>query len=213
MARRGISARSLVAKRGFDILGATLGLVVLAPILCLIGLAIHLDDRGPILFRQRRLGQHGVSFTIYKLRTMRVGLGDPSGLRETVADDPRLTRLGGWLRASNLDELPQLVNVLKGEMSLVGPRPHVPGMLAAGQRYAALVPHYDQRLQMVPGITGWAQVNGLRGSTSDPVRARARIDHDIAYIENFSLWLDIRILWRTLVREIWRPSGSGSSQG
>lgn len=133
---------------------------------------------------------------------------DHSGREQATTDDVRVT-LGRKLRRRSIDELPQLLCVLKGEMSLVGPRPHAYGMLAGGVRYDQLVPYYRTRhLLMKPGITGWAQVNGLRGRTDDARLARMRIDHDLAYVQNFSLWLDIVIIVRTLRQEI--ASGSGA---
>jgi lipopolysaccharide/colanic/teichoic acid biosynthesis glycosyltransferase len=118
-----------------------------------------------------------------------------------------VTPVGRFLRRTSLDELPQLVNVIVGDMSLVGPRPHVEGMLAAGVDYAELVPYYNLRHVMRPGLSGWAQANGLRGPTDSAEAARARIDHDVAYIQNFSIWLDLKIIWLTLVKEFVTGSG------
>jgi lipopolysaccharide/colanic/teichoic acid biosynthesis glycosyltransferase len=138
---------------------------------------------------------------------MYADLGDERGTRQTVSADPRVTPIGRLLRKTSLDELPQLINVLKGDMSLVGPRPHVPGMLAGGLPYEHLLPYYFQRHAMRPGITGLAQVNGFRGSTSAPASAIERLDCDLRYIQSWSLALDVSILARTIVREF--LSGSG----
>lgn len=191
----------MVAKRVLDVVGATVGLVLLAPLFVLVSLAIKLTSPGPVLFRQKREGLKGEVFDALKFRSMAVTLGDASGISQTVKNDPRVTPVGRFIRRTSIDELPQLLNVLKGEMSLVGPRPHVPGMMAAGRPYRELVSYYDRRLEMLPGITGWAQVNGLRGETRNPSKARERIDHDLAYIQNFSIWLDLKILALTIARE------------
>jgi exopolysaccharide biosynthesis polyprenyl glycosylphosphotransferase len=133
---------------------------------------------------------------------------DPGDFRQATADDPRITLLGRFLRRTSIDELPQFINVLLGEMSIVGPRPHVPHMLAAGIAYEQLVPYYNMRLLMRPGLTGWAQANGLRGPTDNALKARSRVNHDIAYIQNFSVLLDIKIILKTLARELLSASGS-----
>jgi len=198
----------LGAKRGVDIVLAGAALALLAAPMAAVALAIRLTSPGPILFRQERLGQHGRPFTLYKFRTLHFACEDRSGLTQPVDGDGRVTGVGRWLRRRSLDELPQLINVLKGEMSLVGPRPHVAGMRAAGMDYRELVPWYDARHQVKPGLSGWAQANGYRGPTTDAGAARARIAHNIAYIQNFSLWLDAKIIWRTLRNEILRGTGS-----
>jgi exopolysaccharide biosynthesis polyprenyl glycosylphosphotransferase len=194
-------------KRMLDIVLAGLGLLALLPLLLIVALLIKLDSPGGVFFRQKREGLDGKLFSVYKFRTMRTELGDTSGVTQTVSGDPRVTPIGRFLRRTSIDELPQLINVLTGDMSLVGPRPHVPGMLAGGVQYRELVSYYDERHRVRPGITGWAQVNGLRGSTVDHRVAIARIDYDIAYIENWSLGLDLKILFLTVWREFTRGTG------
>lgn len=197
----------LAAKRALDIFGASVGLVVLGPLMIGIAIAIKLTSPGPVLFQQKRYGYHSRRFWIYKFRTMYVHLGDQRGTQQTTSDDPRVTPLGRILRKSSLDELPQLINVLKGDMSLVGPRPHVPGMLAGGMLYEELTPYYFQRHNMRPGVTGLAQICGLRGSTAAPASAIERLDCDLRYIETWSFWLDLQIICRTIVREFFSGSG------
>ena len=201
------SAFLLATKRVIDIAGSSFGLLFFAPLFIAIAIAIKATSRGPVFFRQKRHGYHNRRFWIYKFRTMYVHLGDQSGTQQTTAGDPRVTPVGRLLRKTSLDELPQLINVLKGDMSLVGPRPHVPGMLAAGLRYEELLPYYFQRHNMRPGITGLAQVNGYRGSTAVSLSAIERLDYDLRYIENWSLLLDCRILVRTVIREFLGGSG------
>jgi len=197
----------LVAKRLVDIVGAAFGLLALAPLLIGIAIAIKLTSPGPVFFRQKRYGYHNRRFSIFKFRTMHTHLGDSSGTNQTTSNDPRVTKLGRILRKTSLDELPQLINVLKGDMSLVGPRPHVPGMLAGGMLYEQLLPYYFQRHHMRPGITGLAQVNGYRGSTTAPLSAIERLESDLQYIQRWSLWFDIRIIVRTIVQECFSGSG------
>ncbi|MTI42415.1 sugar transferase [Roseibium hamelinense] len=197
-----------LSKRMVDIFGAGMGLVLLAPLLLLIAGAIKATSRGRVLFRQKRLGQDGKPFVIMKFRTMRLDACDPTGVRQTLQDDERVTPVGRFLRRSNFDELPQLINVLRGDMSLVGPRPHVDGILAAGVPYENFDRRYHQRLAVKPGITGWAQVNGWRGETRDPTSASMRLHCDLYYIENQSLTFDLEILGRTVVQEFLSCSGS-----
>jgi exopolysaccharide biosynthesis polyprenyl glycosylphosphotransferase len=197
-----------IGKRVFDVVGACLALLFLSPLLAAIAVAIKVTSRGPVMFTQYRYGFRNHRFRIYKFRTMHTHLGDLRGTRQTTNDDPRVTSLGRFLRHTSLDELPQLINVVKGDMSLVGPRPHVPGMLAAGRLYEDLVPYYFQRHAVRPGITGLAQVSGCRGSTTDAGAAIARLDYDLEYIETWSVWLDTRIVMRTVFEEF--LSGSGN---
>ena len=196
-----------VSKRAFDITVASLTLLFFAPMLIVISIAIKLSSPGPILFHQNRYGFRNRRFRIYKFRSMRTDSGDRSGVRQTVQGDPRVTRVGRILRKTSLDEIPQLINVIKGDMSLVGPRPHVPGMLAADILYEDLVPYYFQRHIARPGITGLAQVSGCRGSTAEANSAISRINYDLEYIEKWSLRMDVAIILRTVRREF--ISGSG----
>jgi len=197
----------LMAKRAVDILGAGFGLLIFGPLLIGIGIAIKLTSPGPLFFRQKRYGYHNRRFWIFKFRTMFTHLSDHRGTCQATNDDPRVTPLGRVLRKTSLDELPQLINVLKGDMSLVGPRPHVPGMLAGGMLYEQLTPYYFQRHNMRPGITGLAQVSGYRGSTAAADSAIERLDHDLQYIEIWSLGLDLAIIMRTAIREFFSGSG------
>ncbi|KKB76089.1 exopolysaccharide biosynthesis protein [Devosia soli] len=185
-----------------DVAGAAAGLLFLAPLLLIIAAWIKLTDKGPVFFRQSRVGLDGQSFEILKFRSMYVHLGDTTGVAQTVANDLRVTPIGAFIRKTSIDELPQLINVLRGDMSLVGPRPHVAGMQAAGMHYEDLVPHYGFRHRMRPGLTGWAQCQGLRGPTTDRTRALRRVGHDFAYVQNFSLWLDIKIIAKTIASEL-----------
>ena len=195
-------------KRVIDVMGAGSALLFFAPLFISIAVAIKLTSPGPVLFSQRRYGYRSRLFRIYKFRTMYTHLGDRAGTRQALRGDPRVTRIGRMLRATSLDELPQLLNVLKGDMSLVGPRPHVPGMLANGMLYEELVPYYFQRHTVRPGITGLAQVSGFRGDTTKASDAVARVDCDIHYIENWSPWMDVKIILKTCQREF--LSGSGA---
>lgn len=183
-------------------------MLVLAPLLLVVAISIKMTSRGPVLFLQERAGRGRTTFRLYKFRTMRIGVCDYSGIAQTRAQDERVTPIGKWLRRSSVDELPQLFNILRGDMSFVGPRPHVAGQLAAGKPYEELVAYYEQRRSVRPGLTGWAQANGLRGPTDDPVKARERVEHDIAYIQNASLMLDLRIILLTARDEF--ISGGGS---
>ena len=180
-------------KRSVDLVIATFALVAIAPILVATSLAIKLDSPGPVIFRQRRNGFNQKQFVIYKFRTMTV-LEDGREVVQARRNDRRITRVGQFLRRSSIDELPQLFNVLKGEMSLVGPRPHA---LAHDDHYTELIDDYCMRHHVKPGITGWAQVNGFRGETAREEQMKKRVDLDLFYINNRSLLLDFRIMVRT----------------
>ena len=151
-----------------------------------------------MLFRQRRLGANNLPFDLLKFRSMYLEQADPHGHQLTQAGDPRITRVGRFLRMTSIDELPQLINVLKGDMSLVGPRPHPLAASAAGIAYARAINEYPIRHRVKPGITGWAQVNGWRGETTTIEQIRQRVEHDLYYIENWSLTFDLLILGRTV---------------
>ena len=182
----------LKAKRAMDIIGATVGLIVLSPLMLLIALLIKLDSPGPVFYAQERMGLDARPFWCLKFRSMRQD-AEKEGPGWTVRDDPRCTRLGRFLRRTNLDELPQLINVLLGEMSLVGPRPERPVYV---EQFRRSIPRYMERHREKAGMTGWAQVHDLRGDTSIVERTK----YDLWYIENWSLLLDIKILLMTLFR-------------
>ena len=180
-------------KRTIDVVGSVTAILFLWPLCLIAAIAIKLDSHGPIIFQQRRIGFNAKEFVIFKFRTMSV-LEDGPSITQACRDDPRATRLGRLLRRSSIDELPQLLNVLKGDMSLVGPRPHA---VAHDKEYAACIPNYGLRHNVKPGITGWAQVNGLRGETRSVEEMAERVKLDIWYVNNRSLGLDINILVRT----------------
>ncbi len=184
----------LSLKRGLDVIGATFGLIVLSPMMIAIGTLIKLESRGPVFFLQERCGLDGRPFPMVKFRTMRSD-AEKNGPAWTIKGDPRVTRMGQWLRRTNLDELPNFINVLFGDMSLVGPRPEQTHFV---QKFRANIPRYMERHREKAGVTGWAQVNGMRGDTS----IEDRVKYDIWYVENWSLWLDIKILIRTVVQTL-----------
>ena len=185
------SAWNRFVKRGFDLVGATVGLVLSAPVLLVCAVLVKLTSRGPVFYQQERMGENGRVFRLFKLRTMPVDAERKSGPVWPVWDDPRATPLGRWLRRLGLDELPQLWNVIKGDMSLVGPRPERPIFV---DRFKESIPRYMSRHLVKSGVTGWAQVNGLRGNTS----VRARLALDMFYLENWSIFFDLKILFLTV---------------
>ncbi|HQT79958.1 MAG TPA: exopolysaccharide biosynthesis polyprenyl glycosylphosphotransferase [Rhodopila sp.] len=191
--RAPLSQPQRAAKRALDLAVGAVALLFLLPVLMAIAVLIRLDSPGPILFRQRRSGFNGQLFCIYKFRTMTT-LDDGTVIQQAHRGDARITRLGAILRRYSLDELPQLFNVLKGEMSLVGPRPHA---LAHDQEYSQAIAIYPARHNVKPGMTGWAQVNGLRGATPQLGQMVRRVEHDLWYVDHWSLWLDLKILTLT----------------
>ena len=198
------SARSIrpvggLLKRGLDLLIAFAMMPVLLPLLACIAFAVRLESKGPALFRQRRGGFRGRTFIIYKFRTM-TALEDGQSVQQAKRGDSRITNLGAVLRKTSLDELPQLINVLRGEMSFVGPRPHA---LAHDKTFIAVEPDYVRRFEARPGITGLAQTSGSRGPTDTPESVRERIAFDLAYIDSWSPWLDVKIVARTALGCLW----------
>lgn len=196
-----------IQKRIFDVTVASIALVMLAPFFAVVALVIKATSPGPVFFRQQRYGLHNELFSIFKFRTMDQGNGDVTGVAQTVRDDPRVTAIGRLLRKTSFDELPQLFNILKGEMSVVGPRPHVPGMLANGMLYEEFDQRYFTRHVVKPGLTGLAQVKGFRGETTEAFPARRRLECDLEYIKRQSIGLDIKITAQTIWKEFFRGSG------
>lgn len=178
-----------------DRIGAALILILISPLLLGIALVVKLSSPGPVLFKQKRHGWDGREIKVYKFRSMVVHAEDDGHVTQARKDDPRITRVGAFLRRTSLDELPQFFNVLQGRMSIVGPRPHA---IAHNEQYKELIADYMQRHKVKPGITGWAQVNGYRGETDTLEKMQKRVEYDLYYIENWSLWLDLKIIFMTL---------------
>lgn len=193
--RAPLSHTERAAKRFFDLSLAMVGLLTVLPLMLVTALLIKLDSRGPVFFQQNRNGFNGLAFNIFKFRTMHV-LEDGPVILQATRNDPRVTRLGRWLRRSSIDELPQLFNVIRGDMSLVGPRPHAS---SHNSEYEKLIANYAFRHHVKPGLTGWAQVNGYRGETREIEQMERRVEHDLWYINNWSPLLDLRIVLRTVV--------------
>ena len=195
LTRLPLSRLEVVEKRLFDLVFAALALVALTPLLLAVAVLIKLDSPGPVFFVQRRYGFNQQPFRIIKFRTMRT-LDDGAVIRQASANDPRVTRIGRWLRRWNIDEIPQLFNVLTGDMSLVGPRPHA---LSHNLDYERRISLYARRHNVKPGITGWAQIRGYRGETDTDEKMRNRVEHDLFYIDNWSFWLDLKIIAHTVL--------------
>lgn len=189
---------SATVKRAVDLLVGSLALVCALPVMALVALAIRLDSPGPILFTQRRQGFNNEEIIVWKFRSMRHDVADANARRQVQAGDDRVTRVGRLIRSTSLDELPQIFNVLSGEMSLVGPRPHAIGMMTGDVESARLVAEYAHRHRMKPGMTGWAAINGSRGPVDTPEDVRRRVELDVEYIERQSLWLDLYIIAMTI---------------
>jgi len=188
-----------IAKSVEDRILGVLILALISPVMLAIALLIRLDSRGPVLFRQKRYGFNNELIEVLKFRTMYQDRCDSAAEQLTQRNDPRITRVGAFLRRTSLDELPQFLNVVRGEMSIVGPRPHAPAAKAGRLLYQEAVRHYDSRHRVKPGITGWAQINGWRGETNTLEQIRKRVEHDLYYIEHWSIVLDLRIIARTVV--------------
>ncbi len=206
-ADRGLSAgakrvRSCRLKRALDVFGAVCGLIMLSPLLLIVAAMIRLESPGSPIFCQRRSGLDGSMFVIYKFRSMRVCEDGPEVVQASRSDD-RITAVGRFIRRTSIDELPQLLNILKGEMSLVGPRPHA---LAHDEYYALGVPGYNSRFMVKPGLTGLAQVSGLRGRTEELRDMAARVQKDLEYIRIWTLWTDLTILFRTVLIVAYHPA-------
>jgi Undecaprenyl-phosphate glucose phosphotransferase len=184
-------------KRVIDVLLSGAAVIVLAIPLAIIAALVRLTSPGPVFYRQERMGLDGKAFNVYKFRSMYIGAEDTTGPIWAREDDPRATRVGRWLRKLDFDELPQLLNVLRGDMSIVGPRPERPFFV---EQFKHRIPQYMLRHKVKAGITGWAQVNGWRGNTS----LEKRIEYDLYYIENWSVTLDLKIMWLTLVRGLFQ---------
>jgi len=193
---RPLAGWASIVKRVEDVVLSSLLLVFFFPLMATIALLIKLDSKGPVLFKQQRFGFNNDTITVLKFRTMRQDAGNDSTVVQAQQNDPRVTRIGRILRRTSLDELPQLINVLMGDMSLIGPRPHA---VAHNEHYAKIIDGYLARHRVRPGITGWAQVNGYRGETKNVELMIQRVKHDLYYIDNWSLWLDIRILLKSVL--------------
>lgn len=197
-APQGLMPARTAIKRTEDVVFSLIFLLVLSPLMLAIAVLVRATSPGPALFLQQRIGLHGVPFTMLKFRTMSVLPEPPGTCRQATRSDPRVTWFGACLRRNSLDELPQLLNVLAGSMSLVGPRPHAPGTCAAGRPFEAITHRYSARHCVKPGMTGLAQIRGWRGETDTEEKLLHRIDSDLEYIANWSLAGDLAIILRTI---------------
>lgn len=197
MSRGPLSLANRIQKRAFDLALSIPLLIILAPLMIAVAAAIRLESEGPVLFRQTRIGEGNRYFRIFKFRSMRMATTDSAGTQSASRDDVRVTRVGRFIRRTSIDELPQLLNVVAGDMSLVGPRPHPLGSLAENQLFWDINQHYWQRHSLRPGITGLAQIRGFRGATDNIEDLENRLRCDLEYLSNWSMWLDVRIMLAT----------------
>jgi Undecaprenyl-phosphate glucose phosphotransferase len=195
--KRPLGGAKAVQKRVFDLVFASLAIVLLSPVMLAVAVLIKLDSPGPVLFRQRRHGFNNKPIEVLKFRSMYSDQCDPTAVRQVRRGDARVTRLGRFIRRSSIDELPQFFNVLRGELSLVGPRPHATSARTGDILYDDISRAYSARHKVKPGVTGWAQINGWRGEMNSPDKIQARVEHDLYYIEHWSLWLDFKIMMLT----------------
>ena len=189
-----------VTKRIFDVVLSALGLVLLSPVFLATALAIRLDSKGPVIFRQKRYGFNNEVIDVLKFRSMYTDQSDAAAKQVVTRGDPRVTKVGRFIRKSSIDELPQLVNVLRGELSLVGPRPHAVNAHTQDRLWDEVIDGYFGRHKVKPGVTGWAQINGWRGEVDNDEKIRRRVEHDLYYIENWSVWFDLWIVLLTPIR-------------
>ncbi len=187
-------------KRVFDLTIGSLALVLLSPLMIATAIAVKLDSKGPVFFRQKRHGFNNEVISVWKFRSMYTDKSDFEVKQAVTKGDPRVTKVGRFIRKTSIDELPQLFNVLKGELSLVGPRPHAVNAQSSNRKWDAVVDGYFARHKVKPGITGWAQINGWRGEIDTPEKIRKRVEHDLYYIENWSVWFDLKIIALTPIR-------------
>jgi Undecaprenyl-phosphate glucose phosphotransferase len=189
-----------VAKRAFDIVFSLFGIIVFSPVMAATAIAIKLESKGPVIFRQNRHGFNNEVIEVFKFRSMYTEMCDPTAKQAVVKDDPRVTRVGRFIRKTSIDELPQFFNVLRGDLSLVGPRPHATSAQTRDMLYTEVVDTYFARHRVKPGVTGWAQISGWRGEIDSEDKIRRRTEYDLYYIENWSLWFDVKILFLTPIR-------------
>ncbi|MBB4200845.1 hypothetical protein CCR94_16035 [Rhodoblastus sphagnicola] len=204
--QRPINGWNLWLKRVQDVTVASLSLLVFAPAMILIAAAIKLESPGPVLFRQKRVGFNGTQFELLKFRSMRQEASDLGALRQTSKDDDRVTIVGRFIRRTSFDEMPQFINVLRGDMSVVGPRPHALQTRAKGVDLCDISDQYAARHRVKPGLTGWAQVNGYRGELDSFTKVQKRVEYDMEYISNWSTWLDMKIIVRTALLLVYDPA-------
>lgn len=189
-----------VAKRAFDIVFSLLGIIIFSPVMLVTAIAIKLDSKGPVIFRQQRHGFNNEVIEVYKFRSMYTEMSDPTAKNAVTRNDPRVTRVGRFIRKTSIDELPQFFNSLFGSLSLVGPRPHAVSAQSHNKLYVEVVDGYFARHRVKPGVTGWAQINGWRGEIDTDEKIKMRTEYDLYYIENWSLWFDLKILLLTPIR-------------